>query len=167
MSGFFRVPHATSSWRSSSTTRPATARGLLLEGMEAPRSEGTPSVRGACHGRGVGHRRTKAERESERAEADHGVWEVFRTQAAEIRGFADALKLVSEAPSPDSPGRRYYSNLGFFLQGFTVPGGSNNIERGLYLQLIERMDAAGELKPGAGKTIAEALRRAMKTRGAW
>jgi len=43
--------------------------------------------------------------------------------------------------------------------------GSNYEERALYLKLIQRLDAAGELKPGAGQKIQEDLRRAMEAEG--
>ncbi len=105
-------------------------------------------------------RKTVAERRHEHAEAERRVWDEFRPWLAALSSYADALKLVAEAPPPDSPGRRFFSNLGFFLQGFSTPGGSSGEERALYAQLIERLDAAGELKPGAGKQIADKLRRA-------
>jgi hypothetical protein len=50
-------------------------------------------------------------------------------------------------------GLPYYSNLGFFLGDFTVPSGSSYEERELYLQFIQRLDAAGALKPGAEKKV--------------
>ena len=75
-------------------------------------------------------------------------------------GLKDAVALVDQAPGPDRPGRHFYSNLGFFLQSFMVPNGSNSDERALYVQLIRRMDEAGELKPGVPERIeAELLRR--------
>jgi hypothetical protein len=82
-----------------------------------------------------------------------------------LTSFPEALELVKEAPPPDSPGRRYYSNLGFFLQAFTVPEGSSYAEKELYLRFIEQLDAAGALKLGAAQRAEEELRRAMEARG--
>ncbi len=112
-------------------------------------------------------RKSKTQRDQERAEAERRVWEQFRPRLDALQSFADALKLVAEAPPPDAPGRRYYSNLGFFLQSFTVPLGSSHAEKSLYLQFIRRLDAAGALKPGAGQQIEEALRNAMMTQDHW
>jgi len=112
-------------------------------------------------------RKTKSERHQERIEAEQRAWELFRPRLDALQSRADALKLLTEAPPPDSPGRKYYSNLGFFLQGFTPPGGSSYAEKALYVQLIQRMDKLGELKPGARETIEQALRHAMEGVGNW
>ena len=112
-------------------------------------------------------RKTKAEREQERTDADRRVWDRFRPQLETLASFAGAQLLVDEAPPPDSPGRRYYSNLGFFLQAFTVPTGSSYAEKALYLQFVQRLDAAGSLKPGTGQKVQEEIRRAMEAQGSW
>lgn len=109
-------------------------------------------------------RKTKREREQEWANAERRAWEEFRPKLAALRSFIDAEILVTQAPPPDTPGRRYYSNLGFFLQEFTVPGGSSNAERSLYLQFIEHIGKGGELKAGAGQIVGERLRRAMRAK---
>lgn len=112
-------------------------------------------------------RKTKAQRDQERAEEARRVWESFRPRLDALQTFAEALQLVAEAPPPDSAGRRYYSNLGFFLQAFIVPMGSSYTEKALYLQFIQRLEAAGALKPGACKRVTEELRRAMEAQGPW
>ena len=105
-------------------------------------------------------RKTATERRQEWAHADAGEWPKFRAQFDAAKGWKDSVALVDQAPGPDRPGRRFYSNLGFFLQSFMVPNGSNSDERGLYLQLIRRMAEAGELKPGVrGRVESELLRR--------
>jgi hypothetical protein len=70
-------------------------------------------------------RKTKAEREQEWQAADRRLWEEFRPRLEALTSFVDARLFVDDAPPRDSPGRRYYSNLGFFLQAFTVPEGSS------------------------------------------
>jgi hypothetical protein len=95
-------------------------------------------------------RKTEAERRQERADAEAGIWLVFSAKLRNVRSFVDAKILVSEGPPPAAPGQRFYSNLAFFLHSFVVPNGSNRVERGLYLQLIHRLDEAGELKQGQG-----------------
>jgi hypothetical protein len=109
------------------------------------------------------NRKTKAQHDHERNEAERLEWEIFRPKLDALQSYAEALKLLAEAPRPDAPGRRYYSNLGFFLQAFTVPMGSSYAERALYLQFIQRLDAAGALKPEARQQIEQALRHEMKT----
>jgi hypothetical protein len=107
--------------------------------------------------------KTKREREQEWANADRRAWEEFRPKLAALRSFVDAELLVTQSPPPDSPGRRYYSNLDFFLQDFTFPGGSSAAERSLYLQFVQRLDTAGALKPGAAQEVGERLRRTIRS----
>lgn len=113
------------------------------------------------------NRKTKAQRDHEYREAERREWEVFRPRLDALQSYAKAKQLVTEAPPPDAPGRRYYSNLGFFLQAFTVPMGSNYAERVLYLQFILRLDASGALKPGTRQQIEEALLHAIKEKEDW
>ena len=113
------------------------------------------------------NRKTKAQRDHERREAERREWEIFRPKLDALQSYVEASQLVAEAPPPDAPGRGYYSNLGFFLQAFIVPMGSSYAERALYLQFIQRLDAAGSLKPGAGQQIEEVLRLAMRAQDKW
>lgn len=113
------------------------------------------------------HRKTKAEKHQERVNAEHMVWERFLPRLEALKTMEDAYQLVAEAPPPDAPGRRYYSNLGFFLQGFMPPMGSSYGEKGLYLQFIQRLDAARALKPGAREQVEKQLRDAMAQQGPW
>jgi hypothetical protein len=112
-------------------------------------------------------RKTKAERDSERAEAERLAWEQFRPRLEALQSYEDALRLVNQAPPPDSPGRRYYSNLGFFLQNFTPPMGSSSSEKSLYLKFIQKLGSAGALKPGTQQKVEEDLRRAIERQGIW
>lgn len=111
----------------------------------------------------MGGDETKADLQQEHAEAEQRAWEEFRAQVAAQGTYLEALRLVAEgAPPPDAPGRRYYANLGTFLQHFQVPVRSTHAEKELYLQLVHRLDAAGQLRPGVGKDLEDALRRAME-----
>lgn len=112
-------------------------------------------------------RKTKAEQDQQRAEAERTAWDVFLPKLEALQSYAEALQLVAAAPRPDSPGRRYYSNLGFFLQAFTVPDGSSYTEKVQYLCFVKKLDAAGELKPGALQSIEEALQKAMAKQSSW
>ncbi|QIN84642.1 hypothetical protein GBA63_19785 [Rubrobacter tropicus] len=107
-------------------------------------------------------RRRKTRTRQEWEEADLRAWDEFsrRLEAAESMG--DALALYASTPPPDSPGRRYYSNLGFFLQSFDVPGGSDYDERAMYLRFVKKLDDSGALKPGAGRKVRDKLRRSME-----
>lgn len=112
-------------------------------------------------------RKTKAERDQQRAEAEHRAWDEFFPKLKALQSYAEALELVANSPRPDSPGRRYYSNLDFFLQAFTVPNDSSYAEKEQYLSFVKKLDAAGELKAGALQPIEEALRHAMAMQGPW
>ena len=105
--------------------------------------------------------KTTAEREQEQARADCRVWDEFEPRLGGLQSVPGAIRLVSEGPPPGVPGRRYYSNLAFFLGSFNVPSGASHAELSLYLQFIRRIDNAGALKPGEGKKIQDALQQAM------
>jgi len=64
----------------------------------------------------------------------------------------------------DHPGRKYYSNLGFFLSSFIPPDGANTEELTLYLALISRLDQAGNLKPGVAAKVLIDLKAAIQKR---
>ncbi len=108
-----------------------------------------------------------ARREHEWAEADRRAWNHFRLRLESLNSFVEALLLIREAPPPDSPGRRYYSNLAFFLDEFTIPAGSSREEMELYLRFIQRLEAANALNPGAAQQVQEKLRRAIEEQGGW
>lgn len=110
-------------------------------------------------------RKTIALRRAEFADAEHRVWASFRSKLDALRTLEDAWSLVAEAPRPDTPGRRYYSNLNFFLEEFRVPMNSTSDEKALYAQFIERLDAAGTLKPGAGQSVLQELTSAIEEDG--
>ena len=106
-------------------------------------------------------RKTRTERESERATAERLAWKEFVPRLAALQTYAEARTLVAQAPPEDSPGRQYYSNLGFFLGEFAVPIGSNQTERLLYMPFIERLDRAGALSPNAAPALLATLRRSL------
>jgi hypothetical protein len=112
-------------------------------------------------------RKTKSERDAGWHEAQRRAWEFFEPKLKALQSFEEALRLVYEAPAPDSPGRSYYSNLGFFLQAFTPPAGASLTEYGYYLEFARRLDAAGKLKKGALATIEGDFARAMKDKNPW
>ena len=109
-------------------------------------------------------RKTKAQREQEWDEAKRHVWEQFRPRLAALADFGDALKLAHEGPRHDRPGRMYYMNLAFVLQAFRVPGEASDEELALYSAFFQRIDKAGQLKPGEGQKVEEALRSVLDRR---
>ncbi|HKP04350.1 MAG TPA: hypothetical protein VJU77_13440 [Chthoniobacterales bacterium] len=106
-------------------------------------------------------RKTADERRAERDEAVWRAWNEFRPKLEAIQSYAEALNLVAHAPPVDTPGRPFYSNLGFFLQAFTPPLGATAREKSIYITLIKRMDATGELKAGEAPRIIAALEKAI------
>jgi hypothetical protein len=107
-------------------------------------------------------RKTRAEQEYERAAAEQRAWEEFRPKLEALKTFEEAAQLVDEAPRPGTPGRRFYSNLGYFLRCFGPPAGASQAEKALYTQLLRRLDEAGQLKPGVRQSREDALRRAIQ-----
>ncbi len=105
--------------------------------------------------------RTRRERQAEDDAARRHAWTTFHDKVQAAPGFTEAEAILRSAPPQGHPGRKYYSNLGFFLQQFTLPNGANIEEIQLYLGLLERINAAGQLKPGSFETLRAALTRAL------
>jgi hypothetical protein len=108
---------------------------------------------------GMAKRKTQAEKRRDFEERQQKVWEDFEPKLAALQNLVDAELLLSQSPPVDRPGRRYYSNLSTFLMSFSFPNGAGIRERKLYIQLVERLDAAGDLKPGAAAGVLEKLRK--------
>ncbi len=108
-------------------------------------------------------RKTKAEYDQEHSEKKSRVWAEFHPKLENLNSLAEARSLANQSPPTDSPGRIYYSNLAFFLGSFIMPAESNYTERLLYLQLIQKMDSAGELKAGIRQKVEEEFQRSMNS----
>jgi hypothetical protein len=102
--------------------------------------------------------RTNADRRREFDERVEKIWDAFLRQLAALQTFQEAELLVARAPRPDAPGRKFYSNFGYFLyHDFSLPAGADGTERGYYAAFIRRLDAAGTLKPGHAEGILKAI----------
>jgi hypothetical protein len=112
-------------------------------------------------------RKTKADRDQQRAQAEGRRWAEFVPKLQAVNTFVEAQLLVQSGPGESEPGRGFYSNLGFFLMTFIPPLGSNYKEKSLYLGLIQRIDAStpGLLKVGVREKVEEDLRKAMEVQG--
>lgn len=104
---------------------------------------------------------TKAERKALAERLEREAYQAFLAEFSAVHSFLDAQLLVARGPSPDTPGRRFYSNLAFFLGGFWVPHGSSVEERRLYIVFIERLEAAGALKDGVASGVLQALQKSI------
>jgi hypothetical protein len=102
---------------------------------------------------------SKPEIERQKWEDAHTrYWPRFRTAVEAAATCDDAVRVMQHAPPEGAIGRRFYSNLGFFLQSkFAIPDGAAAVERGLYAGLIQRLDEAGQLKPGVRDRVERAI----------
>ena len=106
-------------------------------------------------------RKTATDKEREREAANARVWPQFRAQVDAANTREDVIALLATGPTTDQPGGRYYANLDHFvLRGFGVPSSATPEERCLYVSLIRRMDAAGQLQAGAAQRIEKVLTNA-------
>jgi hypothetical protein len=110
----------------------------------------------------MARRKTKDERDQALLDARKRSYEEFRPKLAAVQSVAEAYKLAVNAPPASSPGRKHYSNLSDFLMTYAPPFGASRDELALYLALVERIDAAGELPAGKRQKIEEDLHRAME-----
>jgi hypothetical protein len=105
-------------------------------------------------------KRTAVKRREEKEEKQNDYWEKFRSILQAGQDCGEALALALAMPHQDVPVRKFHTNLLCFLQDFTVPKGSNPEERSLYLELIRRFEASGELKPAVRRQFEQALQAA-------
>lgn len=107
-------------------------------------------------------RKSKAERDQERYEQLRLTWERFRPKLEAIRCKADAIEVLNGMPAPDTPFRKHYTNLLYFMDTLRPPGNSSGEEKALYIEVAKRMTEAGEISEGAQQEIEAELRAAMK-----
>lgn len=81
------------------------------------------------------------------------AWERFSNALERASGIAEACEVAHH----QHPGAQWHSNLAYFLRDFTVPHGARDDEKALYLALIRRANARGELKPGVAERLESAL----------
>ena len=93
-------------------------------------------------------------------EKQHNYWEKFRSILQAGQDYGEALALALAMPHQDVPVRKFHTNLLCFLQDFTVPKGATPEEQSLYLDLVRRFEASGELKPGVRRQFEQALQAA-------
>jgi hypothetical protein len=107
-------------------------------------------------------RKSADERSLERSQREDSAWDQFEPKLAALQSFGEARVLVSRAPAEGTPGRGLYSNLGFFLQEFSVPGNASKAELHLYIGFIRRI--SGEIIPGRVDQIIQNLEQASRDR---
>lgn len=106
-------------------------------------------------------RPTSADRAAKRQLDRSQAWAEFSHELATLGSAEEARALIGNAPPPDSPGRPFYSNFAnFFGNNFVAPGGASADELILYIGFIERLVAAGQVRPEDGTTVIEGLRKA-------
>ena len=102
-------------------------------------------------------KKTAVRQRQDKTSEDNQYWEKFRSILQGGQDCGEALALALAMPQQDVPVRRFHTNLLSFLQDFTVPKGSTPEERSLYLELIRRFEAGGEVKPGVRRQFELAL----------
>jgi hypothetical protein len=109
-------------------------------------------------------RKTAAQRRQEIVDADRRAWEDFLPKLQAVETPLDAIRLAASTVGPNTAGRRYYSNLGFFVQSYWPPDGANSTELVEYLRLIRAFEAQGALKPGVRNELEAKLEAALARR---
>ena len=107
-------------------------------------------------------RKSKAERRQERYEAEQREWELFRPKLEGLGSLADAVEVLKAMPLPDTPGRKFYTNLFYFVNHLSPPGASSYREKELYIRFIDTLERIGELNPDARKRVEAELRQAKE-----
>lgn len=102
---------------------------------------------------------TDTEFDEQRSIRELQAWETFRDRVVELQTLADARALLDQPP--DDAGQQYYLNLADFLLTFAIPPTANRAERELYLRVLDRLAAAGEVKRSAAVPALAALRRSL------
>lgn len=112
-------------------------------------------------------RRTKSEREEKWYESQRKAWEKFRPMLEGIGSFRDAFEVLKGMPAPDTPPRKYYTNLLYFVETLSPPGNSSYDEKFLYIGLVKKLADIGELSKQASLKVESSLRKAMENQFGW
>jgi hypothetical protein len=67
-------------------------------------------------------------------------WAIFSQKLTDLDSVEDALFFAASAPGSDLPGRKFHTNLLYFLQTFGIPGDANKDEMVLYLNFLKKLD---------------------------
>jgi len=102
-------------------------------------------------------KKTAAKRHQRKGEENNQYWKKFSSILQTGQDCGEALALALAMPQQDVPARKFHTNLLSFLHDFTVPKESTPEERSLYLELIRRFEAGGEVKPGVRRQFEQAL----------
>jgi hypothetical protein len=105
-------------------------------------------------------RKTQAEKRQEWEDKQDQWWESFEPKLAAVNSLSDAIALHKQAPGVNSPGRKFYSNLGFFLMNLSPPHGANRTELRHYLRIVRLFE-----KPSP--EIEAKLLRAIESVDSW
>jgi len=95
---------------------------------------------------------------------ERNVYKKFEDSLNKIDIMPRAQLLIRQAPSENTPGRKYYTNFDFFLRRFDIPDGLGDDEIILYKNFIKRLDKIRQLKPGEGERIISKLNNAINNR---
>jgi hypothetical protein len=107
----------------------------------------------------AGRQKKQAPRNIEKATVIRRAQEYFQFRLACVDNLPELRKLAQSGPAKGESGGEYYSNLStFVVSEFTkVPSQLATFEKQLYLDLIDRLEAAGQLKDGVKVAIVSAL----------
>jgi hypothetical protein len=97
-------------------------------------------------------KREREVREKRRVDEGH-EWEKFVIAVDKVNNFAAAQAVAANTPREHEPGRHFYSNFAFFLESFFVPDNADFTEKTLYIRLIQRMRASGNVKPALADRV--------------
>jgi len=109
-------------------------------------------------------RKTAAERRAEEDRVKERIWESFSRQIERAESYEDALRIHATPVGVDSPGRKFYSNFGFFMHYFSPPDGASKYELQQYLRLLRCFDKQGALKEGALVSLEPIFESAIASR---
>lgn len=112
-------------------------------------------------------RKTVAERRQETDEAERRAWDSFIPRLRAVSSLKEALLLHAEPVGHDSPGRKFYSNFGFFMHYFAAPDGATLVELNEYLRLLDVFEAEGALAADKKKQLTSAFELAMTLKPRW
>jgi hypothetical protein len=107
----------------------------------------------------AGRQKSQESRNIEKAKLIRRAQEYFQFRLSCVDNLPELQKLAQNGPAPGESGGEYYSNL-LILVGsdFTkIPPQVTSFEKQLYLDLIRRLETAGQLKEGATAEIESAF----------
>jgi hypothetical protein len=96
-------------------------------------------------------------------EKEAEYWATFSQKLTDLDSVEAAQLFAASAPGSDLPGRKFHTNLLYFLETFGIPGDASKDEMVLYLNFLMKLDPSNVRLADKLPSAIEQLQRSIKS----